>query len=71
MFIILGILLWLIIGFCTYIWCIKLTNTTYFSWGEFLVVTCCGLLSFIIMFIVWIFGNFNDFMESLIKKINK
>lgn len=71
MFIFLGILLWIIIGFCTYLWNAKITYTTCFSWYDFLFTIGLGLISFIVFVIYTFVHNFPKFMENLMKKINK
>ena len=71
MFIIIGIILWLIIGFCTYLWSAKNSYQTNFEWSDFLFTTCLGLISFIILAIYIFIHKFPDFMEDLLRKINE
>jgi hypothetical protein len=71
MLITIGIILWFIIGFFTYIWLAKLENITYFSWDDFLFTTLFGLISFCILAIVTIIDIFPVLMEKLLNKLNK
>ena len=70
-YIIIGILLWLIMGFCAYILDAKVSYKTYFTWGDFLFTTVLGLISFIAMIMAIFISKFPNFMETLLKKINK
>ena len=71
MLVIFGMILWLIVGFCAYIWNIKRMHTTYFSWPEFLLSIGFGVITFIMTVIDEIIDGFPKVMEKLIKKINK
>lgn len=71
MLILFGIIMWLILGFCTYLWQVKTTYTTYFSWFDFLFITCLGLISFIIMLLYELIFKFKIIMKNLIEKLNK
>lgn len=71
MFIILGILLWLVIGFCAYILEAKRLHITRFDWVEFLCNICFGLISFIIYMYNKIKDDFPKLIEKFLKKLNK
>ena len=69
--VIIGIILWVLIGFCTYLWTVKITHITCFYWYDFLISISLGLIGLIIILICLFISNFKNFMEKLIKKINK
>lgn len=71
MFIIFGLLIWLFIGYCAYIWDAKRKYVTYFNWSDFLLTTCLGILSLFMIVIDEFLYSFPKFMEKLLKKINK
>lgn len=71
MFIIFGIITWLVIGFCTYIWESKRLHTVHFNWFDFLCTVCFGLISFISIIITVIVHDFPKLMEKFLKKLNK
>ena len=65
------ILLWILIGICAYIWFIKDTHTTYFNEGEFIFHIIFGPIVILVLTCIFIHDKFHDFMEDLVRKINK
>ena len=71
MFIIFGIITWLVIGFCAYSWESKRLHIVHFHWIDFLCTVCFGLISFISIIITIIAQDFPKLMERFLKKLNK
>lgn len=65
------ILIWIILGFVTYLWNIKETYTTYFDIGEFILCIIFAPIVFSGMLVEFLYRKFIIFMENLIRKINK
>ena len=65
------VILWILIGFCTYIWNAKRTYCCNFIWSDFLSIVGLGLVSFTVYIFVIFIEDFPKFMERLLKKNNK
>ena len=64
-------LLWILIGFCAYIWSIKYTHTTYFNEGAFIYDIIFSPIVILVLTCIFVHDKFHDFMEDLVRKINK
>ena len=64
-------LLWLLLGFVAYMWSVKRTYTTYFDASHFILSLITGPVGLLICTIVIFFEKIPEWMESLIRHINK
>lgn len=65
------IVLWIVLGFTTFIWNAKRTHISYFDKVEFVIDIGFGPIVFITLSCMVLYEKFCDFMEDLVRKINK
>ena len=65
------IVLWIVLGFTTFIWNAKRTQLRYFDQVEFVIDIGFGPIVFIILSCMVLYEKFCEFMENLLQKINK
>ena len=65
------IVLWIVLGFITFIWNAKRIHLSYFDQVEFVINIGFGPIAFIILSCRVLYEKFCKLMENLLQKINK
>lgn len=65
------IVLWIVLGFTTFIWNAKRIHLSYFDQFEFVINIVFAPICFLVLICMVLYEKFCDFMENLLQKINK